>query len=139
MADQPRRSSKRRRSSSIDSINSVRSLPTGHRAQSCIEWGMEQRICCSGCVQFADRVGLTIDDRDHDTLMAEALATRATKHKHRDKQCLQLWNKPSHSLHTKEHKRLVHLQTAFIKDVCGIDLDQMLETPAITPASTDLR
>ena len=136
------RRSKRRRSSSIDSVTTVvlRPLAVGVQVEfSCIEWGMEQRICCSGCVQFADRVGLTIDDRDHDTLMAEALATRATKHKHRDKQCLQLWNKPSHSLHTKEHKRLVHLQTAFIKDVCGIDLDQMLETPAITPASTDLR
>ena len=81
---------------------------------SCIEWGMEQRICCSGCVQFADHVGLTIDDRDHDAPMAEALATRATKHKHRDKQCLQLWLKPSDTLRTKEHKRLASLQRIFI-------------------------
>ena len=92
-----------RRSSSIDSLNCggddiLRDIHMASgQVQSCIEWGMKQRTCCSGCVQFADRVGLNIDDLDHDALMAEALATRATKHTHRDKQCLQLWKKPSHS------------------------------------------
>ena len=137
-----RRSSKRRHSSSIDSIDGIptvvvlRSLPVGHQAQSCIEWGMPQRTCCSGCVQFADRVGLTIDDRDHDALMAEALATRPTKHKHRDKQCLQLWMKPLDTLRAKEHKRLAKLQLDFISKR-GFDASEIQAT--ITPASTVIR
>ena len=145
MADHQQRSSKRRRSSSIDSMESsistavLRPLPTGCQVDcfSCIEWGMTQRTCCSGCVQFADRVGLTIDDRDHDALMAEALATRATKHKHRDKQCLQLWMKPS--LRAKEHKRLAQLQRDFINQ-CGFDIHSIAtSTTTITPASTVIR
>ena len=98
----------------------------------CIEWGMSQKMCCSGCVQFADRLGLLIDDRDHDALMAEALATRATKHTHRDKQCLQLWKKPSNTLTTKEHKRLWQLQCDFIVER-GFD-PQELRLPTITTA-----
>ena len=77
---------------------------------------MEKNLCCGGCIQFADREGLLIDDRDHDTLMAAAIAIRHKKHKHRDKQCLMLWSRPKELLTTKEHVRMHKLQREFIRE-----------------------
>ena len=110
-----RRVSKRRRSNASDHEEVLREINVSARqVDSCVEFGMPGLICCSGCTQFADREGLLIDDQDHDALMSIALAQRATKHKHRDKQCLRLWNREEDSFTTNAHIRLYHIQREFI-------------------------
>ena len=106
MADPPnQRRSKRRRSSSIDSIPSLDNGngDNGNNGDddvlrdvlpvfpSCIGFGMPQVLCCVGCLKYSDSVGLLIDFRDHDALMIDALSKR--KHVGGRKQCLQLWSK----------------------------------------------
>ena len=145
MADQQRRSSKRRRSSSIDSMpslddgddcDSFRDINVSARqVSSCIEWGMPQVTCCTGCIKFADDVGLSIDFRDHDALMIQALPSR--KKKGQRKQCLQLWTKPESALTNKEHKRMRNVQHGFITNR-GYNPDclQLFTGPNVTPATT---
>ena len=131
-----RRASKRLRSASIDSTESVlRAVSVaGRQVSSCIEWGMPQKICCSGCTQFSDRLGLLIDDRDHDAAMADAPATRHTTHSHRDTTCLRLWQKAESTLTNRERKRLKTVQCDFIRER-GFNPDRLvLVGNPITPA-----
>lgn len=113
------RRSKRRRSNSFDSAevlitddvpNRELSCPIGE-VQCCIELGLPHRDCCNGCIQFSDREGLSINHRNHDEAMTAALATRADKHKHRDKKCSQLWKQnwediTSHNLRDLHQRQL---------------------------------
>ena len=135
---QQRRSSKRRCSSSIDSIPS---LDNGDdRLQdvlpdfpSCIGFGMPQLIRCVGCLKYSDSVGLLIDFCGHDALMVAALAKRNTVGQ--QKQCLQLWCKPFDHLRTHEHKHMWKEQRAFITQR-GHDPDQAITVAtAITPGT----
>ena len=129
-----RRSSKRRRSSSIDSIPSLDNGEDGLRDflpafSSFIGFGMPQLLGCVGCLEFSDSVGLLIDFRGHDALMAAALAKRNKSGPR--KQCLQLWCKPFDHLHTHEHKRMWKMQRAFITER-GHDPDRPVSIPSVT-------
>ena len=130
-------SSKRWRSDSGDNSATMAILraPTA-MPRSCIEWGLPHKNCCDGCVQFADRVGLLIDDQDHDTLMSEALKTRSKQHKQRDKQGLMLWRLKPEAMTSKERKQVGKLQRNFIINR-GHNPDQpVVSTVTITPSMT---
>ena len=84
-------------------------------AKYCIQIGFPQLLCCSGCVEFAIRCALTIDDRDHDDQMAAALSRRHITHRSDRTKCIELWKREAKTLKMKAWKQLKGKQDDFIR------------------------
>jgi hypothetical protein len=93
-----RRSSKRTRRSSFDSLETAgdnnsyrRQLVPYESVRYCIEWGLPKPLCCSGCTLFGVKVNKDIDNRQDDSQFASALVTqqKLTGKKYQCKQLLE--------------------------------------------------
>ena len=134
------RISKRRRSSATGNHDDHPLRPLScsiHAAKFCIQLGIPEAKCCSGCVSFAQSVGLLIDDRDHDEMMANKLSSRwapgdqenSTKtHKYRDFHCKQLWLMEAGDTSSMAHFELASWQKGFIRTHLKRNPDRLVIT-----------
>ena len=140
---------KRRRSDSQDVPEVTQEAPAMRpmlvevrAAEFCLDWVFPKSKCCSGCYDFADSVGLDIDNANHDSSMADKLTAWCKGQSHTSKQfkCLQLWKYSLESIAIRKNKTLAQYQKQFIQDVRSrnpIRLEVLSPTTPAVPRRLD--
>ena len=121
----------------IQEVPAMRAMLVEARAaEFCLDWVLPKSKCCSGCYDFADSVGLDIDNANHDTSMAEKLTARRKGQSHTSKRfkCLQLWKFPLEAIAIKKNKALAQYQKQFIQDVRSRNPTRLEILSPTTPA-----
>ena len=84
--------------------------------ESCIEWGMPSKLCCSGCNTYASTRGLLLDEKDP---IFVAAVTKASIDRQRLRgpatKCRQLWKMEESDLTIKDDKLFRRRQLHFIE------------------------